>query len=309
MKLIDDISDFPNNIQTVVTSGIFDGVHQGHQKILKQVVTLAKEKGIQSVVLTFWPHPRFVLSKDDQKLKLLTTCKEKSELIRSTGIDYLVSIPFTEEFSQLIPLNFVKEILKNHLNMKIMVIGYDHHFGKDREGNLDYLVAKAKELEFEVSEIPRHDIDHAGVSSTKIRNTLLDGRVHESCALLGRQYSLRGQVIAGDEIGRKMGFPTANIWIPESYKLIPADGVYATVVMVKGNRFTGMTNIGIRPTINGSKKRIEVNIFNFDQDVYGEELELFFVKKLRDETKFQNVEKLQQQLMLDKKYAQSILTK
>lgn len=308
MKLIDDISDFPDNIHTVVTSGTFDGVHQGHQKILKQVVAIARKKGLQSVVLTFWPHPRFVLHKGDVKLKLLTTFEEKSELIRDIGIDYLVKIPFTEEFAQLAPFDFVNQILKNHLNTRIMVIGYDHHFGKDRKGDFDYLVANSQKFELEVEEISRHDIDHVGVSSTEIRNALLEDRVQDSEALLGRRYSLRGQVVEGDKIGRKMGFPTANLWVPEEYKLIPSEGVYATEIGINGEQFTGMTNIGTRPTVNGAQKRIEVHIFALDQNLYGQKLELIFVKKLREETKFENLEKLQQQLTLDKKQAQNIFS-
>jgi len=306
MRLIDDIADFPGHIHTVVTSGTFDGVHQGHQKILKQVVAIAKEKNLQSVVLTFWPHPRFVLHKDDQQLKLLTTFDEKAELIRSTGIDYLVRIPFTEEFSQLAPSNFVNKILRNHLNTRVMVIGYDHRFGKDREGNFDYLVENSKDFGFDVVEISRHDIHDVGVSSTKIRKALLEGHVHGSETLLGRKYSLKGQVVEGDKLGRKLGFPTANVWVPEGYKLIPAEGVYATQIVVDGVPHIGMTNIGVRPTVNGSQKRIEVNIFNFDGDLYGEELELIFVKKLRDEIKFENLEKLKDQLALDKDIAQKI---
>ena len=180
MRLIDDISDFPDNIHTVVTSGTFDGVHQGHQKILRQVAAIAKEKNLKSVVLTFWPHPRFVLHKDDQELRLLKTFEEKARIIAETGIDYLVRIPFTEEFSQLVPEKFVQKILKDLLNAQMMIIGYDHHFGKDRKGNLKYLVENAEKFELEIVEIPRHDIDHVGVSSTKIRTALLEGRVDES---------------------------------------------------------------------------------------------------------------------------------
>ena len=300
MRLIDDITDFPDNIHTVVTSGTFDGVHQGHQKILRQVATIAKEKNLKSVVLTFWPHPRFVLHNDDQELKLLTTFEEKIKVIEETGIDYLVRIPFTEEFSQLVPKKFVQKILKNLLNAKMIIIGYDHHFGKDRKGNLKYLVSNTEKFGLGVIEIPRHDIDHVGVSSTKIRTALLEGRVDESGIFLGRRYNLKGQVIEGDKIGRTLGFPTANLWIPEGYKLIPAEGVYVTEVLVSGQIHAGMTNIGIRPTVNGSQKRIEVNIFNFDKNLYNTELELIFVKKLRDEIKFENLEKLREQLTLDK---------
>ncbi len=308
MRLIDDITDFPENIRTVVTSGTFDGVHLGHKKILKQVVSIAREKNFKSVVLTFWPHPRFVLHQDDHKLKLLSTFDEKSDLIQETGIDYLVRIPFTEEFSHLAPFDFVNRILKNHLNTKIMIIGYDHHFGKDRKGNIEYLISNSKDFGFEVIEIARQDIDHVGVSSTKIRNSLLEGRVHESESLLGRKYSLKGQVVEGDKVGRKLGFPTANLWVPEGYKLIPAQGVYATEIVIEKNRYQGMTNIGVRPTVNGSQKRIEVNIFNFEENLYNQELELVFIKKLRSENKFENLEKLQEQLLIDKSVALKIFS-
>jgi riboflavin kinase/FMN adenylyltransferase len=260
------------------------------------------------VVLTFWPHPRFVLHQDDQSLKLLTTFEEKAKLIEETGIDYLVRIPFTEEFSQLEPADFVNKVLINHLNTAKLVIGYDHHFGKDRKGNLPYLLANAKEFGFDVLEISRHDIDDVGVSSTKIRGALQEGRVHDAHSLLGRPYSLKGQVVEGDHLGRTIGFPTANIWVPEGYKLIPAGGVYATRLKWKGKLLEGMTNVGIRPTVNGSQKRIEVNVFNFDEQIYGEELELLFFKKIRDEIKFDGLEMLKQQLALDKKVIQEIFT-
>jgi riboflavin kinase/FMN adenylyltransferase len=306
MRLIEDISDFPDNIKTAVTSGTFDGVHLGHEKILRRVSTIAKEKNLKSVLLTYWPHPRFVLHQNDQSLKLLTTFNEKAEFIDQAGIDYLVRIPFTEEFSQLEPADFVKKILIDRLNTSTLVLGYDHHFGKDRKGNFEYLEANSQSFGFSLEEIPRHDIDDIGVSSTKIRNFLLEGNVYEAQALLGRPYSLKGQVVEGDKLGRGIGYPTANIWVPESYKLIPAEGVYATKVKFGAKVFDGMTNIGIRPTVNGSQKRIEVNIFNFEGDLYGEEIELRFVKKLRDENKFDGLEKLKEQLALDKQAAQKI---
>jgi riboflavin kinase/FMN adenylyltransferase len=308
MRLIEDLSDFPSNLRTVVTSGTFDGVHQGHQKILKQVAKLAKDEGLKSVVLTFWPHPRFVLHQDDQSLKLLTTFDEKAKLIDATGIDYLVRIPFTEEFSQMEPDNFVRKVLINHLNTSKLIIGYDHHFGRDRRGNLAYLTANSSQFGFEVKEIPRHDIDDVGVSSTKIRKALLEGRVHDANSLLGREYSLKGQVVEGDHLGRTIGYPTANIWVPESYKLIPDEGVYATRVKWEGRMLEGMTNIGVRPTVNGSQKRIEINIFNFEEQLYGEELELYFLKKIRSEIRFDGLEMLKRQLTLDKETIQKLFT-
>lgn len=308
MRLIEDLSDFPANIRTVVTSGTFDGVHQGHRQILEHVAAKARLLGRKSVVLTFWPHPRFVLHQDDQKLKLLTTFEEKAHLIAQTGIDYLVRIPFTEEFSQMEPEVFVQRVLIRHLNTSVMVIGYDHHFGKDRKGNFDYLQTHAGAFGFEVEEIPRHDIDHVGISSTKVRNALLEGRVHEATVWLGREYSLRGQVVEGDKLGRTLGFPTANLWVPETYKLIPAEGVYAVRVITSASRHIGMANIGTRPTVNGSQRRIEVNIFNFEGQLYGEEIELHFVKKVRDEVKFETLDKLREQLALDKTTVQNIFT-
>jgi len=308
MRLIEDITDFPTNIRTVVTSGTFDGVHQGHEKILRQVVQLGHDRQQKSVVLTFWPHPRYVLHQDDHRLKLLSTFDEKARLIEQTGIDYLVRIPFTEQFSQMEPEDFVRQVLIDHLNTATLVIGYDHHFGKERKGNFDYLQAHAASFGFDLLEISRHDIDDVGVSSTKIRTALLEGRVHDARSLLGRPYSLTGQVVEGDKLGRQLGYPTANIWVPESYKLIPAEGVYATKVRWGDRSLQGMTNIGVRPTVNGSQKRIEVNIFNFEEELYNEEIELIFIQKIREEIKFENLEMLVNQLALDKQQTLNIFS-
>jgi len=308
MRLVEDLTTFPKDIETVVTSGTFDGVHLGHQKILDQVVSLARERSMQSVVLTYWPHPRFVLSKGDE-LKLLSTFEEKTQLMARTGVDFLVRIPFTEKFAKQEPEDFVRDVLIDHLNTQMMVIGYDHHFGKDRKGNFAYLEANAEEFGFEVKEISRHDIDDVGVSSTKIRNALLSGNVADAAALLGRPYGLTGNVVQGDKLGRELGFPTANIWVPESYKLIPADGSYAVRVKIDGVQHDGMVNVGRRPTINGLQKRIEVHIFNFARDIYHEEVEITFVDKLRDEVKFEDLDALKTQLNTDKQHAQDILKK
>ncbi len=307
MRIIEDLSDFPTDIQTVVTSGTFDGVHQGHRKILDQVVDKARTTGRKSVLLTYWPHPRFVLHQNDETLKLLTTFDEKAELIQEAGMDYLVRIPFTEEFSQLEAAEFVRSILIDHLNTTSFVIGYDHHFGKDRSGNFEYLQRNASEFGFEVVEIPRQDIDDVGVSSTKIRQALKEGRVDDASTLLGRDYSLSGQVVHGDQLGRGIGFPTANIWVPESYKLIPTSGSYATNVELEIGKFSGMTNIGVRPTVNGSQRRIEVNILNFEEDIYDQDIRISFVKKLRDERRFDNMNDLKRQLEKDREETIKIL--
>jgi riboflavin kinase/FMN adenylyltransferase len=307
MRLIEDIGHFPSDIRTVVTSGTFDGVHEGHKKILSQVVGYARKNDLKSVVITFWPHPRYVLQQGGDELKLLSTFEEKSALIRDTGIDYLVRIPFTERFSQMTPAEFVEVVLINHLNTEVLILGYDHHFGKDRSGDFQWLKEHSGEFGFHLIEIPRHDVDHVGVSSTKIRKVLLEGDVHQAHEYLGRHYTIKGQVIRGDQLGRTLGYPTANLWVPEHYKLIPADGVYAVVVRWNGKEFGGMANIGNRPTLNDPTRRVEVNLFNFEGDLYDQELEIVFVRRLREARKFPDTESLTAQLAHDKQEALILL--
>lgn len=307
MQLIEDISSFQVPGYAVVTSGTFDGVHYGHQKILRKVVKTAKEKNGKSVVITFWPHPRFVLKKGHDELKLLSTFEEKAKLIEENGIDYLVKIPFTKEFSELSSEEFINQILVEKINTKKLVIGYDHRFGKNREGGFDYLKKNSARYGFEVEEIPRQDIEHVGVSSTKIRDAIMNGQIHEATEFLGRPYSLSGFVKDGDRIGRSIGFPTANIDVPESYKLIPADGAYAVLLDYKGNTLQGMLNIGQRPTVSGEERRIEVHIFDFDEEIYNERLTIYFIKLLRREQKFDSIDQLRLQLNNDKQSAFEIL--
>ena len=307
MKVIDDINSFSNQDHCVVTSGTFDGVHVGHQKILKQLVGEAKKKGGKSIVITLWPHPRFVLKKDDTDLKLLSTFEEKVDLIEQMGVDYLVKIPFTREFSELSSEQFINKILIQRLNTETLIIGYDHRFGKNREGSFEYLKENAHKYGFEIVEIPRQDIDHIGVSSTRIRAALSDGNIHISNDLLGRFYTLTGFVKDGDRIGRNIGFPTANIDVPESYKLIPGDGAYAVYVHWQNHKYQGMLNIGQRPTVSGHERRIEVNIFNFDRNIYNERLTIEFVRQLRKEKKFESIKDLKSQLEIDKQSVIKIL--
>ncbi len=307
MKLIDDLSRLDTSKGSVVTSGTFDGVHVGHQKILKKVVSKAKQKKYQSVVLTFWPHPRFVLSSNTNELKLLTTFEEKLERLEESGIDCLVKIPFTKEFSEWSSMDFIKNILINGLNTKELVIGYDHHFGKNREGGFEYLTNHSSEFGFKVSEISRKDIEDVAVSSTSIRRSLLDGSITVANDFLGRYYSLSGFVKDGDRIGRSIGFPTANIDVPEAYKLIPIDGAYAVYVIYENHRYQGMLNIGWRPTVSGQERRIEVNIFNFEKTIYNERITILFVERLRGEQRFDNIEALKNNLREDKKQALEIL--
>lgn len=306
MQLIDDLEHFEAPEYAVVTSGTFDGVHVGHQKILRKISKIARDKGGKSIVLTFWPHPRFVLQKGEG-LKLITTFEEKAALIAKSGIDYLVKIPFTKEFSELSSDQFIRKIIVEKLNTQKLVIGYDHRFGKNREGGFEYLKENAAEYGFEVTEIPRQDIEDVGVSSTRIREALADGAIHVANDFLGRPFELSGFVKEGDRIGRSIGFPTANIDVPETYKLIPADGAYAVQVLIEEQLYQGMLNIGQRPTVSGQERRIEVNIFDFDADIYNKRLSIRFIKLLRKEQKFANIDELKAQLSLDKQQASDIL--
>src|SRR5436190_2578549 len=296
MKIYHTLDDFSSLPNAVVTSGTFDGVHLGHQKILSRIKDVAARISGETVVITFWPHPRLVLKPDDQTLKLLNTFEEKAELLKEQGIQHLLRIPFTKEFSQLSSSDFIKNILVETIGTRKLVIGYDHHFGKNREGSFEQLKIDAPKYGFELEEIPRQEIDNMAISSSKIRHDLEVGNVTEAHHLLGRTYTLSGRVVTGDRLGRVLGFPTANIDIDSHYKLVPADGIYAVVVKHSGKEFGGMIYIGNRPTIEGSQRSIEVNIFNFDRDIYGEELKVSFEKLLRLDAKFNNLEELKAQL-------------
>ncbi|MEQ9466327.1 MAG: bifunctional riboflavin kinase/FAD synthetase [Ekhidna sp.] len=308
MKVIDHIDSFEKPDFSVVTIGTFDGVHVGHQAILKRLVAEAKKHDGKSVLITFWPHPRFILNKDAEKLKLLTTFDEKVKLVSHLGVDYILKIPFTPEFSNLSADQFVHQILVEKVGTKQLFIGYDHHFGNNREGNIDFLNEHAETYGFEVNEISRQEIDHIGISSTKIRSTLESGEIHLANSLLGRNYCITGKVIDGNKKGRTIGFPTANIEIPESYKLLPADGAYAVKARVKDEWYNGMLNIGFKPTVDGTKRTIEAHLFNFDSDIYGAEIIVEFVRSLRKEMKFANVSELSGQLVKDKEEALKILS-
>lgn len=292
----------------VVTSGTFDGVHLGHQKILKRVKGLADQINGESVLITYWPHPRLVLRPWDQSLQLLSTFPEKANLLEQYGIDHLVKIPFTHEFADLSPEDYIRIILHERLSTKKMVIGYDHRFGKDRSGGLEELQHFAPKYGYEVEEISREDIDEIGISSTKTRRALESGNVRAANAFLGRPYSLSGVVSKGSQNGRKLGYPTANVFIKEGYKLIPADGVYAVKVCSKYKKLDGMLNIGQRPTVGGENKTIEVHIFNFNDDIYDAEISIQFIERVREEQKFASLDELKQQLQQDEKEVKAILS-
>lgn len=307
MRVIDSLDDFEKPDYAAVTIGTFDGVHIGHQAILNRVVEDAKINHGKSVLITFWPHPRFILNKDADKLKLLTTFDEKVKLVSDLGVDYIIKIAFTPSFSQLSADEFVKEVLLSKVGTKKLFIGYDHHFGNNREGNIQFLHKNASRYGFVVNEISKQEIDHIAVSSTEIRKALESGETHLSNSLLGRNYSICGTVVDGNKRGKSLGFPTANVKVVETYKLLPSDGAYAIKAFIDGNEHLGMLNIGFKPTVQGTERTIEAHLFNFDADIYGENITIEFVKLLRKEMKFEDVDALIDQLNKDKEIALSIL--
>ena len=287
------------NSAKVTTIGTFDGIHIGHQKILKQVVELAIEQGYKPAVLTLFPHPRMVLQKDDS-IKLLNTIDERIEILKSLGIEEVIVKEFTKAFSNLSAKDYVKNILVDELNTKHIVIGYDHHFGKNRSANITDLKRFGKHYDFKVKEISAQDIKDVTVSSTKIRNALDKGEVDLANSFLGYNYFITGTVDKGKGLGRTIEFPTANIHIEESYKLIPNDGVYVIQSKIKNTTVFGMMNIGTNPTVNGKTRSIEVHFFNFNADIYNTKLKIEFLKRLRSEQKFESLEVLKKQLKTDK---------
>jgi riboflavin kinase / FMN adenylyltransferase len=300
MKIYHGIDDFTPLKYAVVTSGTFDGVHVGHQKIFSRLREIAARNGGETVVITYWPHPRLVLHPEDDTLKLLNTFEEKAELLKGQGIEHLIRIPFTKEFSNLTSEQFIQQILVKTIGTKKLVIGYDHHFGKNREGSFEQLKINGPRYGFEVEEIPRQEVDHVAVSSTKIRQALEVGDIETANHFLGQPYCLTGMVVSGDRIGRTLGYPTANIEIDTRYKLIPPDGIYAVTVRVGHSNFQGMLYIGYRPTIAGVRRNIEVNIFDFDENIYGETITVHFHKMLRGDKKFPDMEAMKIQLANDK---------
>ena len=301
------LDDIPPLENAVVTSGTFDGVHRGHQTILSRLTEVARASNGESVLITYWPHPRTVVSNDSQNLKLLTTLDEKIDLLDQAGVDHLVVIPFTRSFSQLTSEEYIRQILIDKIGTKKLVIGYDHRFGRDREGGFDYIKAHQREYGFEVEEIPRQDVEAIGVSSSKIRTALNEGNVHTANRFLGRPYSLTGTIVKGRQLGRTIGFPTANLQVDDPAKLVPANGVYAVDVEYAGQTLGGMLNIGFRPTVAGTHQTIETYIFDFDKDIYGEHMTLKFREFLRPEQKFEGLPALVAQLKRDEETAREVL--
>ncbi|MDR0363502.1 MAG: bifunctional riboflavin kinase/FAD synthetase [Bacteroidales bacterium] len=309
MQIFDDIIKIPKLRAPVVTIGTFDGVHLGHQQIFHRMKSIATETGSKAVAVTFEPHPRFALEGEDCGVKLINIPEKKYERIALQGIDYLIIIKFTSEFASLSPEQFIADYLVKYLNIGTLIIGYDHHFGKSRGGNYKSAEELGKKYHFRVEEIKEVVVDGIVVSSTNIRNELKTGNVEMANKLLGYQYSITGEVVQGNMIGRTLGFPTINIKLPSKYKLIAANGVYACYVLIDNVWYKGMGNIGMRPTIPNSPRTMEIHVFNFDKDIYGAIVTIAFVERLRDEMKFNGLEELRRQLHKDKIDVEEILSR
>lgn len=287
--------------------GTFDGVHLGHMSILEKLIQIAEKNNGETIVVTFEPHPRIVLHLDDKNLRFLNTKEEKKKLLQKIGIDHLVLLEFTKEFSNMSSEKYIKTILVDKLNTKSLVIGYDHHFGKSRSGDFSNLIKLANKFNFNVEQLKAKEKNHVAVSSTKIRNALYSGNIEMANNMLGYKYFLSGKVGRGKKIGMKLGFPTANILVNDKYKLIPAHGVYAVYIKWRAKIYHGMLSIGSKPTFDEYKENIEVHIFDFNYSIYGEQITVTFVSRIRDIVKFSNAEALRDQLFLDMKRSKELL--
>jgi riboflavin kinase/FMN adenylyltransferase len=301
MKIHKDINNLPDFTNAVLTIGSFDGVHEGHLKILGQVCRKADEIDGDSVVITFYPHPKMVIGNDDFKIQLLNTMEEKISLLENAGIDHLVIVPFSSEFAEMDARSYITEFLVKNFKPHTLIIGYDHRFGKNRTGDIGLLQSMKQEFHFEIMEIPEQIIKDITVSSTKIRQHLMSGEIETANELLGYPYPLSGTVEEGEKMGRKIGFPTANVAPDQSSKLIPGDGVYMVWVQLEYSqkKYKGMLNIGHRPTFGSYKRSIEVHILDFSDDIYEKRVTISFIKKIRNEIKFESAEALKEQLDKD----------
>lgn len=308
MQVYLSISDFPSLDCPVVTIGTFDGVHLGHQTILKRLAELATKFNGESVVITFHPHPRLILNPDDDSLDLLNTLPERIMRLEKAGVDHLLVIPFNLDFAKLTSIQFISQILVNAVGTKKLVIGYDHHFGRNREGSFKHLSTSGVNYGFDVEEIPAKDIDEVAISSTRIREALHNGDIETANQFLGYPYPFYGKVVSGQRLGHTIGFPTANLELSNDKKLIPGNGVYAVTVELDEGIFQGMMNIGTRPTVSsGNDRHVEVHLFNWNGDLYNSELRVSMHARIRNEQRFPSVEDLKARLSIDKNEAIHIL--
>jgi len=308
MKIFNNIQSYSSEKESILTIGIFDGVHIGHNKILTKLVEESKKNNLSSLIMTFFPHPRMVLQKS-QEIKMIDTIDEKIYLFEKTGVDNLIIQPFDENFSKIRAKEFVEEILVKKLKIKHIIIGYDHRFGKDREASVDDLKKFGLNYMFTVEEIAAQEIHSIAISSTKIRNAILKGEIKKCNEYLGRNFMLTGEVVHGDGLGKKINFPTANIKIPETYKIIPKNGVYLVRAIINSERYFGMMNIGVRPTIGGEKKSLEIHFFNFKDNIYNKTISVEIICKIRDEEKFSSIDELKIQLKKDEQFCLKLINK
>lgn len=308
MKIFRSIEDYNLNQRTILTIGTFDGVHEGHKKILNKLISSSKKKNLSSVVLTFFPHPRIILNKYNE-VKMIDTLDEKIKAFEKLGIENLIIHPFDKSFSLLSADQFIKDYLIEKLKINHIIIGYDHRFGKGREASVDDLKKYGESFDFIVEEIKAHEVESIAVSSTKIRDSINSGELDKSVKFLGRFFKLTGKVVKGDGLGKQINYPTANIYVEENYKIIPKDGVYFIKTLIDDNEFHGMMNIGHRPTIGENKKSIEVHLFDFDNDIYDKTISVDVLLKIRDEIKFSSIEALKEQLKKDETYCIQLINK
>lgn len=302
MKKYTSASTFKSDRHSVVTIGTFDGVHIGHSAILKRLVETAKKEDLDSVVLTFFPHPRMVLQQHSE-ISLLNTIDERAQLLEKTGLEHLVIHQFTHAFSRLTALEYVRDILVNGLKAKKIIIGYDHRFGRNRTANIENLKEFGLTYGFEVEEISAKELDDVTISSTKIRNALNAGDIETANSYLGYNYMLTGEIEKGKALGRTINYPTANLKLKEKYKLIPKNGVYVVASIIEGKKIFGITSIGTNPTVGGKKRTIETHFLNFNKDLYGKEITIEFLKHIRNEETFDSIEELRQEIEIDEKKA------
>lgn len=309
MKTFKPTSSFKSDHKTVVTIGTFDGVHLGHRKIISRLNAVAKNKHLDSALLTFFPHPRMVLQQN-QDLKLINTIDERIQLLSQTGLNHLIIEPFTEKFSRLNAEDYVKQYLVNYLNVAVVIVGYDHRFGRNRKADINDLKQFAKTYNFEVEEITKQDIDDVAVSSTKIRKAISEGQIDLANNYLARPFILSGKVIKGKQLGNTLGYPTANLHIEENYKIIPKVGSYVVRTQIDHKTIYGMMNIGKNPTVNqSSQKFIETHFFDFDQNLYGQKLQIELLKRIRDEKKFDSVDALKQAMTADENFSRQYINR
>ena len=306
MEVFENILEYKPSRESIVTIGTFDGVHIGHRKIITDMVAKGKKENLLTILLTFFPHPRMVLQKDSN-IKMIDTINEKKNIFKKLGVEVLIIQPFTKDFSRMSAIKFTRDILVNSLKVSKLMIGYDHRFGRNREATVQTLKGFGLDYNFKVDEIPAQDIESISVSSTKVRNAIRSGDFKLVNKFLGRPFNLSGKIIKGDELGRKIGYPTANLKIFEKYKLKPQKGVYLVRTVLKKQTYFGMMNIGIRPTISAKNNQIETHLFNFNGNLYDHEMTLEILEKIRVEKKFESIEKLKIQLDIDKRHCQKLI--